>query len=87
MSEDVRVWGAGVHTRACMYVCLCVCLCTSTCEEVATEAWILFLKSLQQYPHRVSQSLTLLALTFRTQTLVCPGVQPEAPPGLQLPMT
>lgn len=38
------------HTS--MHVCLCVCLCTSACEEVATEAWILFLKSLRQYPQQ-----------------------------------
>lgn len=70
-----------------MHVCLCVCLCTSACEEVATEAWTVFLKSLQQRPHRVPQTLTPLAMTFRTRALVCPGVQPEAPPGLRLLMT
>lgn len=37
-----------------MHVCLCVCLCTSACEEVATEAWTVFLKSLQQRPHSFS---------------------------------
>ena len=37
-----------------MHVCFCVCLCTSACEEVATEAWTVFLKSLQQCPHSFS---------------------------------
>lgn len=61
---------------------MCVCVCTymykAACEEVATEAWTVFLRASSNV-HTVSQTLTPLAMTFRTRALVCVQVSSRGP--------
>lgn len=67
------------HVRACV--------CARTCIQMCVGRWqpepglCVILKTLQQRPRKASQTLTPLALTFRTQALLCLVSSQEPPPG------
>ena len=72
-----------------MQVCTHVraCVCARACVQMCVGRWQLapglcvILKTLQQRPCKASQTLIPLALTFRTQALLCLVSSQEPPPG------
>lgn len=80
----------GVHRyedMGCRYAHVCMSVCVHA--PVYRCAWgggsrsleCVILKTLQQRPRKASQTLTPLALTFRTQALLCLVSSQEPPPG------